>query len=70
MATLATQIAVASLTPPKSRAELNAECLALILAGRPLPEGIAPRPYGAPSVATTREGIEWTLGGAAGGRVQ
>ena len=71
MATLATQTVV-SLTPPaaKSREALNAYCIGLILAGLPFPDGIGPRPYAAPSVATTREGIERILGGAGGGLLQ
>jgi hypothetical protein len=70
MATLATQLAVTSFTPPRSRDALTAECLLAILAGRPLPEGIAPHAHTAPSAATTREGIERILGGVAGGQLQ
>jgi hypothetical protein len=72
MATLATQLAVASLTPPsrEHREALNAECLRSILAGLPLPQGIGPRPYTAPSVSTTRKGIERILDGVAGGQFQ
>ena len=55
-------IAVSSLTPPQSREALNAECIALMLAGKPLPEGLAPRPHAAPRPTSVREGVERILG--------
>jgi hypothetical protein len=69
MATTIATTAVSTLTPPQSRQALNAECIGHILAGTPLPEGIAPLPYAAPATASVREGIERILG-IAGSQVQ
>ena len=57
-----TPIAVSALTPPQSRESLNAECIELMLAGQPFPEGIAPRPHAAPRPTSVREGVERILG--------
>ena len=60
--TVAPSPIAAALTPPQSRDALNAECIALMLAGKPLPEGIAPRPRAAPRPTSVREGVERILG--------
>ena len=71
MATYAAPTIAPALTPvsdAQRRAAVNTECLNLLLAGRPFPDGIAPRPYVAPEAS--RAGIAWILDGPAGGRVQ
>jgi hypothetical protein len=62
--------ALTPFTAPTSRDALNAECLRLILAGLPLPEGLAPRPYVAPRPSSVREGVERILGIAPVGEIQ
>lgn len=55
--------APAAYAAPKSRAELNVECLERVLSGRPLPEGLAAHIAAAPLPRTNQEGIERILRG-------
>ncbi|MBV9881314.1 MAG: hypothetical protein JO180_12495 [Gemmatirosa sp.] len=63
--TMPVRLATAYAPPTTSRAALNADCLAAIIAGRALPESVRPAAFGGCAPSTAREGIERALYGRA-----